>query len=175
MKLLHIKVLILIALIVFTSCSKDEGVDPVATLNEQATESQTTIDLTLAYETDWDMADAVLDLINDHRISIGLNELQKDQQHASAYAVDHTKYMISKGKISHDNYTERANGLKSIGATSVGENVAFGYDTAEKVVNAWLNSPTHRNVIESNYTHTGFGILTDSKGVFYFTQLFYRK
>ncbi|QNJ97590.1 hypothetical protein ALE3EI_1017 [Constantimarinum furrinae] len=150
-----------------TSCQKDEGVT--------SEELNYTIDLNLANETDWVMANEILVLVNDHRASIGLPAIKKDQQYASAYAVDHTQYMIDTQKINHDNFNVRANALKERGATIVGENVAYGYATAEAVVNAWLNSPGHKKVIEGAYTHSGFGVMQNDKGTYYFTQLFYRK
>lgn len=150
-----------------TSCSKDEDV---------ATEEiNLSIDLNLAQETDWTMANEILDLVNDHRASIGLGLIKRDQQYASAYAVEHTKYMINMKRINHDNFGVRSNALKERGASIVGENVAFGYGTAEAVVHAWLNSPGHKRVIEGAYTHSGFGVMQNAEGTFYFTQLFYRK
>ncbi len=150
-----------------TSCQKDEGV--------ASEEVNYSIDLNLAQETDWRMADEILVRINEHRTSIGLSEIIKDQQYASAYAVDHTQYMIDIERINHDNFSVRSKALKDRGAKVVGENVAFGYTTAEAVVTAWLNSEGHREIIEGNYTHSGFGIMKSSKGKYYFTQLFYRK
>ena len=152
-----------------TSCSKEQ--EPVA--KENATNH--VIDLNLANETDWEMANEILNLVNDHRTSQGLNALQKDQQYASAYAVDHTFYMIDLEEINHDYFEVRKEGLKDRGAKIVGENVAFGYPTAEEVVNAWLNSPGHRANIEGNYTHSGFGVMQAPDGRYYFTQLFYKK
>jgi len=149
------------------SCSKDEDI-----VVEEANYS---IDLNLANETDWQMADEILTLVNQHRVSVGLSTIKRDQQYASAYAVDHTQYMIKKSQINHDNFGVRSRALKDRGAVSVGENVASGYTSAEAVVNAWINSPSHRSVMEGNYSHSGFGIIQDSKGRFYFTHLFYRK
>lgn len=150
-----------------TSCSKEDS--------STTEEINYSIDLNLAQETDWEMADAVLNLVNEHRVSIGLSEVRKDQQHASAYAVDHTKHMIEVNKISHDNFSFRNNGMKNRGADLVGENVAYGYQTAEQLVNAWLNSPSHRNIIEGPFSHSGFGIIQNDQGHYYYTQLFYRK
>ena len=150
-----------------TSCSKDD----VPTTEE----ANYAIDLNLAQETDWVFADQVLDLVNQHRTSIGLETLKRDRQYASAYSVEHTKYMINKEKISHDNFGVRSKALKDRGAETVGENVAYGYTNAEELVNAWLNSTSHRNIIEGPYNYSGFGILKNNKGQYYFTQLFYRK
>lgn len=160
----------LLAMVLFTtvSCSKEET-------SETVEETNLTIDLNLANETDWQMANEILQLVNAHRISLGLLELQRDQQYASAYAVDHTKYMMDKNKISHDNFETRSSALKNRGAASVSENVAFGYTDAASLVNAWINSPTHRSVLEGNYTHSGFGVMQNNQGKYFFTQLFYRK
>ncbi|MBT8262640.1 MAG: CAP domain-containing protein [Bacteroidia bacterium] len=160
----------LLAMVLFAtvvSCSKDEAV--------VVEEADYTIDLNLAQETNWELADAILDLVNQHRVSEGLTELKRDQTYASAYAVEHTQYMIRKAMISHDNFNVRSKALKERGALIVGENVAYGYETAEDVVFAWLNSPGHKKIIEGLYTHSGFGIIQNERGDYYFTQLFYRK
>jgi len=157
----------MVLLFTAASCSKDE--DAVVQ------EANYSIDLNLANETDWEMANEILVLVNEHRTSLGLREIKRDQQYASAYAVDHTNYMIDIAAINHDNFSVRARALKDRGAASVGENVAKGYTTARNVVNAWLNSPSHRDVMEGNYTHSGFGVIKDAEGKYYFTQLFYRK
>jgi uncharacterized protein YkwD len=42
-----------------------------------------------------------------------------------------------------------------------GENIAFGISTAEGVVSAWSDSPTHnRCMMNGNYTHAGIGTVT---------------
>jgi len=151
----------------FTSCSKDEI--------ETTEEANYSIDLNLAQETDWEIANEILVLINEHRVSVGLSTIQKDQQYASAYAVDHTNYMIDVNGINHDNFNIRSEALKGRGAIRVGENVANGYTTAEAVVHAWLNSSSHKAIIEGNYTHSGFGVIPNDNGTYYFTQLFYSK
>lgn len=160
----------LLAMVMFmtVSCSKDEGVTEIQELDYS-------IDLNLANETDWAMANEILELVNDYRASQGLAAIKRDQQHASAHAVDHTFYMIEKERISHDNFGIRSTALKNQGAASVGENVGYGYTTAAALVNAWINSPSHKSVMEGNYTHSGFGVIADERGTYYFTQLFYRK
>ena len=66
--------------------------------------------------------------------------------------------------------------VATAGAKSVGENVAYGYKTAEEVVNAWLNSPKHRALIESkNYTHFGISTEASETGSNYFTQMFIKR
>ncbi|MBK5213193.1 MAG: CAP domain-containing protein [Flavobacteriaceae bacterium] len=169
MHLLKSKLLVIALLcLVITSCSKEDSVEAEA--------AKYNIDLALAQKNDSQMSAQILVLINDYRASLGLSTLQIDNQYASAFAVDHTQYMIEKEQINHDNFGYRSEGIKyHDGAQVVGENVAYGYDTAEKVVEAWLNSPGHRAIIEGNYTHTGFGVMKCPKGRSYYTQLFYRK
>lgn len=156
----------IILLFIVASCSKDPIIDE---------EAYYSIDLSLAQQNDAKFAQDVLYLINNHRSSIGLESLNSGSTFSSAYAVDHTNYMIEVSQINHHNFGIRSAALLSRGAQQVGENVAFGYNTAEAVVNAWLNSPSHRDNIEGNYTHTGFGIKKcDQTNTYYFTQLFYK-
>lgn len=154
-------------LIVFTSCSKDE-MGQNGLVNQE-------IDLSIVIKNDVQMSQNILALINDHRQSLGLNSLVMDQTYASAYAVGHTDFMIELSQISHENFHIRSKGLKDKGAERVGENVAYGYDNAESVVNAWLSSPAHKEIIEGNYSHSGFGVFKNTQQRYYFTQIFYLK
>jgi len=156
--------------ITFTSCSKDDSLN-----TDNSVETNYTIDLSLTQQNDWEMTNEILALVNAHRVSVGLTTLALDKQYASAYAVEHTQYMMDLEKINHDRFSERSEALKSRGAKRVGENVAFGYSTAETVVNAWLNSPDHKRAIEGEYTHSGFGVVKSPDNKFYFTQIFYKK
>ena len=151
-----------------TSCSKEELVETQSPI-------EYTIDLNLAQETDAQMASEILFYVNEYRSTLGLEPIIMDRTYASAYAVEHTKYMIQQNRISHDGFSDRAEGLNSQGAQAVAENVGFGYSSAQDLVNAWINSPSHRDTLEGNYTHSGIGALTDGIGVYYVTQLFYRK
>ncbi|MFT5102374.1 MAG: hypothetical protein ACI86C_000013 [Candidatus Latescibacterota bacterium] len=169
MKLIKTCLLAIVVLFTVASCSKDSDVNSDSEVNY-------TIDLDLTKKTDWDMANEILILINDHRTSIGVDEILLDETYASAYAVGHTDYMIDTKQVNHDNFSERQAGLESRGAKAVGENVAYGYTTAEGVVSAWLNSPGHRQTIEEDYyTHTGFGIFQSEENRYYFTQIFYKE
>lgn len=159
--------MILICLVI-TSCSKEDS--------DEVEVAKYDINLALAQKNDRQMSSEILSLINDHRVSLGLSILEIDNQYASAFAVKHTEYMIEKEQISHDNFGYRSEGIKyHDGAEVVGENVAYGYDTAEKVFEAWLKSPGHKAIIEGIYTHTGFGVMKCDKGRSYYTQLFYKK
>lgn len=118
----------------------------------------------------------ILNLVNKHRTSIGLGTLTK-MDIVSGVADGHTDYMVKTGTISHDNFDLRAQELMdNAGATAVGENVAYGYTTAESVVKGWLNSPEHKAIIENpNFTHFGISTEANSDGRNFFTQMFIKK
>lgn len=119
--------------------------------------------------------DEVFELINDHRSSIGLAALTNINI-AYPKAAEHTEYMIVNGEVSHDNFYEREAYLVSeAGANSVAENVAFAYSTAQGVVNAWLNSSSHKAIIEGDYTHGSICVKRDSNGDSFYTHLFIKK
>ena len=51
--------------------------------------------------------------------------------------------MIEVDNVSHDNFFQRKQSLQTnASANIVSENVAYGFNSAESVVNAWLNSPS---------------------------------
>lgn len=166
MKTLKTTLIVITLLITAVSCQKEAQADEAVDYS---------IDLTLAQQNDTQFAAEVLTLVNEHRTSVGLDILKKGTQFSAAYAVDHTNYMIDISEINHDNFGIRSAALVSEGAHQVGENVAYGYNSAEGVVNAWLNSTSHRDNIEGNYTHVGFGIKKcEATNTYYFTQLFYK-
>lgn len=131
------------------------------------------IDLGLAIENDEKISNELLVLINKYRSENGMSIVNKGNAFSYAYSVQHTKYMIEQKKTSHYEFGNRNEGLKYRGAIRVGEIVAYGYKSAEDVLNAWLKSPTHKDIIDGDYNYTGFGIIKDQKGVYYFTELFY--
>ena len=162
MKLIKQSLYLLGMLFVLASCSKDESVSIEETANLEST-----------FETahDQEFAQEVLDLLNEHRSTLGLTDLEwhtasKDQ------AINHSVYMVEKNKLSHDNFFNRSDYLKSKGAKIVSENVAYGQRTPEAVVAAWLASPDHKEAIEKDYTHTGIGVVQNKYGINYYTQIF---
>ncbi len=46
---------------------------------------------------------------------------------------------------------------------SAGENLAYGFTTAQGLMTGWMNSPPHRkNILDSSYQNVGFGIVNSS-------------
>lgn len=113
-------------------------------------------------------------LVNQHRKSKGLSPFILSQ-YASELCANHNDYMISRGRISHDGFYNRFYSLNGrVGARTAGENVAYGYSSANAVVQGWLNSPGHRRNIEGSFTHIGIHAKKNDNGVYYYTQLFYK-
>ncbi len=116
----------------------------------------------------------LLNIVNAHRADQGTPALEFSAV-AYEYANTHTDYMINKGSLSHDNFSSRASSLTSAtNAEAVAENVAKDYATASAAFEGWLNSSSHRNTLEGNFTHTAISVKKDSQGNYYYTQLFYR-
>ncbi len=118
----------------------------------------------------------ILNLVNEYRKEKHLSILNK-LNIISSVAETHTNYMVEIGEVNHDNFPERHKNLvNNAQAISVGENVAYGYSTAESVVNAWLNSDGHREIIENeSFTHFGISTQKDENGRNYFTHIFINK
>ena len=155
-----IKFWILPLFLILTSCSQD---DSNILIDEQNTDPTVS-----------SISQEILQLVNDHRESVGKSTLKRNSI-ADDIAKDHTDYMISKSKISHDNFNGRFEELQQmVNAKGAGENVAAGYPTAQSVMEGWLNSQGHKDNIEGNFTHIGISAIKDANGRYYFTKLFYR-
>ena len=115
-------------------------------------------------------------LINNHRVSIGLNPLEVIN-HISYKSEEHNIYMIDNKVINHDYFQQRSDNLiEVLGATRVGENIAYNYQTAESAMTAWLNSPSHKANLEGNFTHFGISVTVDAAtGRKYYTNIFIKK
>jgi uncharacterized protein YkwD len=85
--------------------------------------------------------------------------------------------MIEKNVVNHDFFYERSsNIIEVLGAIKVAENVAYNYNNANSVLNAWLNSPDHKKNLDGEYTHIGISISVNAaNGKKYYTNMFMRK
>ncbi|SNR16232.1 CAP domain-containing protein [Tenacibaculum jejuense] len=159
-----IKSLFFICCLAIFSCSSNE--ENIDTNGDENLENPTN---EVDYETQ------ILNLLNKHRTDNGLAELAvldiiKTQTEA------HTDYMIGKGDISHDNFSDRSDFLQqNADARSTAENVAFGYNNAQSLVNAWINSDGHRRNIEGNFTHFNITAKQNKNGAWYYTNIFIRR
>lgn len=121
-------------------------------------------------------ANEVVRLVNEERAKAGLPALTVDRGAASAAQVrakeierafSHTR---PDGSSFNSALTEA--GVNFSGA---GENIAYGQNSPEKVMEGWMNSSGHRaNILNSSYTSIGVGHYQNASGVNYWTQLFIR-
>lgn len=152
--------------IAMNSCSADTA---------EGTESSTKTEALITNYTYNDSELETMQLINDYRVRIGLNALQKIN-HISYKCQEHNAYMIANNVVNHNDFTARSENIMGVlGATNVGENVAYNYKTSEAVLQAWLESPGHKENIEGNFTHFGISVTTDpATGKKYYTNIFVR-
>ena len=144
------------------SCSSDSS---------EAPSSSTATMKVMDYSYDSSELEA-MNLINTYRVSVGLNEL-KQINHISYKSEEHDHYMIRNNVVNHNDFVARSENLISVlGAKRVGENIAYNYNTPQSVVKAWLNSPTHKENLEGDYTHFGISIRTNPDGKKYYTNIF---
>ncbi len=117
----------------------------------------------------------ILELINNHRLSEGLNPLAA-MSVVKSVAFSHTDYMVSNNKPSHDNFYTRSKYLKAnAGAIRVSENVAYGYSSAQSVVNRWIKSTEHKANIEGDFTNFDISAEKNEEGKWYYTNIFVKK
>lgn len=114
----------------------------------------------------------ILNLINQHRISIGLNKLEI-LPIIKAVAHKHNIEMIEANKLSHNGFVERAEYLiYTTCSSNVAENLAYNYTTANSVFIAWMNSPGHRKNIEGDFTYFEISVDENKVGKNYITNIF---
>ncbi|MDU6263484.1 MAG: CAP domain-containing protein [Anaerocolumna aminovalerica] len=123
---------------------------------------------------DSSFASQVLKLVNAERVKGGLHELTMS---SALTAPANKRAQEIKTQFSHTrpNGTQWSTVLNEYGISvrTAGENLAYGYNTPEAVVEGWMNSPGHRaNIMNSNFNQIGIGVYKDSNGTVYCTQLF---
>lgn len=118
-------------------------------------------------------ANQLIELVNDHRLSIGKPMLIRNST-ADKLAAEHTNYMISKEDVNSDNFETRLETLEQkVNAQEISENMGFDI-SAEEAMDAYLNNIWLKVNVEGDFTHTGIAVKKDTKGYYYYTQIFYR-
>ncbi len=117
----------------------------------------------------------ILELINEHRLAMGLPDLAIDPI-VQVQASKHSSNMaLAQVPFGHGGFQSRAQILlRELRGSGVAENVALGQPSARSVVTAWLASPSHRVNIEGNYMRTGLSAIRNASGKWYYTQMFWR-
>ncbi|BBD69781.1 SCP-like extracellular [Nostoc commune NIES-4072] len=119
---------------------------------------------------------AVFKQINDYRVSQGFKKLTRNTAIDNQARIHSQDMAQGKVPFGHTGFSER---IKAVGIpySSAGENVASNYGYSDPVTTAvqgWLKSPGHLANIRGDYDKTGIGVVSNSRGEIYFTQLFFR-
>jgi uncharacterized protein YkwD len=158
---------VMLTAVIFTmnSCSSDAS-------EESSVEAKSQVVLNYTYSAN---ELETMKLINDYRASVGLNPLEKIN-HMSYKSEEHDNYMIANNVVNHNDFVARSENIISVlGAKTVGENIAYNYNSPQAAVTAWLNSPGHKENIEGNFTHFGIAIRENpATGRKYYTNIFAR-
>jgi uncharacterized YkwD family protein/spore coat assembly protein SafA len=115
----------------------------------------------------------VIVLTNQKRQQSGLAALKTNWE-LSRVARYKSQDMHDKKYFSHQSptYGSPFDMMKNFGITylTAGENIAYGQQTPEQVVEAWWNSPGHKaNMVNSSFTEIGVGYVKEGN---YWTQMF---
>lgn len=118
----------------------------------------------------------VVTLTNQQRAKYGLPALKRGST-TSYVAQLKARDMAAKGYFSHQSptYGSPFTMMQTFGLrfSSAGENIAYGQQTPQAVVNAWMNSAGHRaNILSRTYTYIGVGAAKNKSGVIYWSQEF---
>ncbi|MFU0826151.1 MAG: Fibronectin type-III domain-containing protein [Lachnoclostridium sp.] len=145
-----------------TTASKNTGT---------ATKTNTT--KSTASTTSSSFANQVLKLVNAERAKEGLSALTMSAE-LTAPANKRAQEISQSFSHTRPNGTPWSTVLKeyNVSVSTSGENLAYGYNTPEAVVEGWMNSAGHRaNIMNSKFHKIGIGVY-DKNGTIYCTQLF---
>ena len=117
------------------------------------------------YNTNIQYINKVIELVNTERTKAGLSTLAADPALMEA-ALYKCQNISNTRQFSHDSSTYGKSyvlmDLFDIKYAAWGENIASGQLTPEEVMNAWMNSPGHRdNILSEKYQYIGVGFLYD--------------
>ena len=111
----------------------------------------------------------VYKLVNDERNNNGLDSLLWNE---NLQSVSDVRSYESSIIFSHT----RPNGTPWYTVNSKiqgGENLAFGFDNAEEVMNGWMNSSTHKdNILYEEFNGISISVYQDKNGILYWAQEF---
>lgn len=124
------------------------------------------------------MEDEVTSLINRERTRAGCGTVKTDERMRAAGRA-HSADMANNDYFSHtgrdgSSFVDRLARAGYPKEGAAGENIAYGYSTAQAVVNGWMNSDGHRrNILNCSAKSTGVGLAYRGSRP-YWTQLFGR-
>ena len=115
------------------------------------------LDLSTAYQN-------LLENHNKQRSSNGLSPLNPNDV-LTFYAQNHAETMAKKGSLYHSDISELLNKF-----ALVGENIAFGQEDENSVVDSWMHSTGHRaNILNGQFRQVGFGVAPKNNRLYWVT------
>ncbi|MFD9970699.1 CAP domain-containing protein [Streptomyces sp. NPDC059011] len=104
----------------------------------------------------------VVELVNSERSKAGCSPVKVNAKLTKA-AQDHSKDMAAHRNMSHTGSDGSDPGARITRAgynwSTYGENVAYGYETPEKVMAGWMSSPGHKkNILNCEFKEIGVGL-----------------
>lgn len=108
------------------------------------------------------ITDQLFSLVNQQRAQNGLAPLARDPR-LDASAAAKCQDMVAKNYWAHVSPSGEQPWQfiqdQGVSYSSAGENLATGYDTAQLIVNAWMNSPEHRtNILNPAFNYVGYAV-----------------
>lgn len=82
-------------------------------------------------------------MISNFRMKHGEGRVTSDAT-LDRIALAQAREMAAKDTLSHEVLGSFSSRISPAGAGRAGENIAYGYDTFEKTLDQWINSPEHR-------------------------------
>lgn len=114
----------------------------------------------------------IVQLVNGARATAGLPRLSVSTC-ADRFAEDWSATMVRTSAFTHRPSLRTV--LSACRARAVGENIAYGAVSADRMMAMWMRSPGHRaNILSSRFTHIGVGAARTPAGRTYGTQNFLR-
>jgi uncharacterized protein YkwD len=119
------------------------------------------------------MVAEVVRLVNVERARAGLPALSGNNSGLNSAATVRAGELVTLFSHTRPNGTSWSTvlGEYNITGRSWGENIAWGQDSAQSVMNSWMNSQGHRNNIMGDYTHIGVGVVRNGNTL-HWVQLF---
>lgn len=115
----------------------------------------------------------LIDLHNDARQAKWLwkSEPLEKNMFLMKYAQKWSNKMASTNRLYHSSMSD----IMSIGFSTAAENIAYGSNSPEDVMNVWLKSPGHKkNILNSKLTDIGCGMSLSENGRLYWCVCFGR-
>lgn len=128
--------------------------------------NRTTV-LNYSGENYYDKAYDVLDLVNEERRRLGLNELTMDEELLAA-----AMERAAETAINYSHERPNGDGCFTINSKMGGENITYGQVTARGAYTSWKNSPGHyQNMTLKDWKSVGIGCFKNNE-TYYWVQVF---